>query len=353
MKNLIIPCITVILFGCNSINDPNTKYYANLTGVVSPYLEYTPQGEITKQEADSIGHYYAFTFKENRLAEVCFFKRNQPSMQSYFRAHRVKYAYKSGQLTRSYFDENGNKSIMWRHYYQGGDIHQEVFGLDSENRKSNLILKDSLGNQISSGDGVYEYFWKPLTSKRIIQTHVDSLGQPTVFRTDIPFERLLLEIDQRGYSSSVTRINTSDQPENHPTSGYATLKLYFDEFGNETGWSHLDDQMQKVNLPNEFGHAQWLYDKQYRNQKLGLLESFTERYYDKDGNNVQNEDSIHQVRYTINAAGDLSSLEYYNMLLEKQMHVSNGFFRAEVIYDSLGNRVSVHKYNINNELINS
>ncbi len=351
IKNIFFGLLIIQLASCASKSATHVKYYANLTGVVSPYLDYTPQGELTRQQADSIGRYYAFIYQKGKLTEINFFKRNQPSSQSYFRTHQVKYAYEKDLMSRSYYNETGNKAFMWRHYYQGGNIHREIFKLDHDLHKSSLLLEDTLGRQITSGEGVAKFTWTLLENGPVLQCHFDSLDQPTVFRKDIPFERLLLTIDNRGFSSSLTRVNALNQPEDHPIEGYATLKLFFDDHGNELGWSHWDEQMQLVNLPHEFGHSQWLYEKQYWSQELGVMKSFTERYFDKDGAKVQNEDSIHQVIYLLNTAGDLASLSYYNISLEAQNHLSQGFFKAEIQYDAIGNRLAIHKYDTQNQLV--
>lgn len=351
MRKAAIGFLLIGVLACGLNSEIERKYYANLVGVVSPYLEYTPQGEITRKQADSLGRYYIFSYKNNKLYQIRFFKRNRPSDQSYFRTHSVRYEYKKNSVRRSYYDKDENRTTMWRHYYGGGDIHEEKYTLDKFGKKNSLVLKDTSGNQISNGEGVYRYNWVHLSDTRIIQTHVDSLGQLSYYRKDIPFKRLILEINDLGYSRSLTRINADKIPENHPSEGYAKLELLFDNFGNETGWVHKDKDSKLVNLPNEFGHSKWLYKKQYSNQKWGIVRSFMENYYDKDGLRVQNDDGIHQVQYVFNKYGDISEMKYYNANLERQMHRTNGFFRAEVQYDSIGNRRSVLKYDVSGKLL--
>ena len=110
------------------------RYYANLSGVVSPYLEYHPQGLISKCTAEDLGRYYQFTYSGDTLMEIRFFKRNRPDDQAYFQAHCVKYEYGERTYRRRYFDQEGNPAIMWRHYYQGGAIHAEEYTLDDSGR---------------------------------------------------------------------------------------------------------------------------------------------------------------------------------------------------------------------------
>ena len=227
LTRYIIFIILLAFLGCQPGSKKEVKYYANLVGVVSPYLEYTPQGEITRSEADSLGHYYVFTYQNHKLSEISFFKRNHPSSQSYFKTHKVVYSYYNDGYSRSYFDEFGRKSNMWRHYYQGGNIHHEYFDLNTNGDKIALILKDSTGQQVPNGDGVYKYSWSQHADDEVVQEHFDSIGNPTIFRTDIPFERLILKTDDNGFSSSISRLGSDNKVENHPTEAYATLHLFF------------------------------------------------------------------------------------------------------------------------------
>ncbi|MCR9248886.1 MAG: hypothetical protein NXI20_00625 [bacterium] len=352
MFRILFVLLIVGILGCSG-NEPSTLYYANMSGVVSPYLEYRLQGEITKTLADSIGRFYKVKLDEkDRLQEIQFFKRNQPSSDSYFKAHQVRYQYSNNETTRAYYDESGAKTIMWRHYYQGGNIHKEIYGLDENGRKLELILRDTSDIAVSSGSGVYQYTWQHIDQYKVLQTHHDSIGNSTIFRAEIPFERLFLKIEEKGFEHSLTRVNKNNIPEEHPSEGYATLQLIFDEYGNEIGWSHHDTEMQLVNLQNEFNHSKCLFEKEYFDQRLGMMKSFSERYFDNTGRRVQNSDSVHAIRYALNTHGDLKSIAYFNSELKPQNNLSNGFHKAEVQYDSIGNRIAILKYNSENQLIN-
>lgn len=337
-----------LTIGCQSEKNTITpiKYFAHLPGIISSYLPYTPTGEITLKMASSLSHYKVEYDERNRIQSIAYFKGETPSNDAYYRTHKVTYSFEDGKMSRSYFDTNMEKSYMWRHYYEGGDVHEEIFELNNNGNRIKLTFLDSLNQQAENGTGTTYYTWEKLDDKSVIQRHYKKDGSSSVYRQAVPFEIVKITVDENGYSKYLTNINELGEVIKNQEYGYATLEIYFDEYGNEMGWAHLDEKGVLTNLKKEedFGHSQWLFKKEWRNRKLGLVASYVENFYDKDSIPLANNDGVHEVRYVLNEYGDLKSMEYYNLNGEKHTHGTRGFFRAEATYNDSKERIEVVKY---------
>ena len=69
--------LALILTGCNNPTtpkkQPQLKHFANLTGIVSPYMDYQPRGEIDTTNTDHPSHYEVFYDTQNRISEIRYF----------------------------------------------------------------------------------------------------------------------------------------------------------------------------------------------------------------------------------------------------------------------------------------
>lgn len=338
----------VILIGCQSEKNTSIpiKYFAHLPGVISSCLPYTPTGEITSEMAMGMSHYKVKYDDKDRIQSIAYFKGDTPSNNSYFRTHRVIYSYQKGEISRSYFDKNTTKSNMWRHYYEGGDIHEEIFELDNNGNLKQLTFRDSLDQKAENGVGNARYTWEWIDSKSVIQRHYKQDGSPSVYRKEVPFEIVKITVDENGFSKYLTNVNDEYKASINAEYGYATLEIYFDEFGNEMGWAHLDEKGELTNLIREedFGHSQCLFKKEWRNKQLAQVKSYIQNYYDKDGNKIADNNGVHEIRHTRNRYGDLLTMAYYNLKGEKHISPYRGFYMAELKYNDLKERIEVIRY---------
>jgi len=331
----------------------STKYYASFTGIVSSYLDYAPRGEISIKTAANIAHYKVGYDKNGRILEISFFKGKIPSNDSYYRTHMVKCRYAKNKEIRTYFDKTGSKSNMWRHYYEGGNVHQEEFVLDDKGNKIELTFKDSLYSAVGNGTGTFLYKWKKIDYRSVIQEHYDKDGNATVYRNFFPFKIVRITTDENGYSKYVSNIDSNNKIIFSKERGFATLEVFFDDYGNENGWGYLDEKGNLVNLntPEEFGTALWMFTEKYRDIKLGTVESRSEKYYDKNKKRLANNGGVYEVRYTLDEYANLKTISYYNLDGQKQNDTTSRFHRAELIYNDLKERVKVLKYDTENKLI--
>ncbi|MEQ8926370.1 MAG: hypothetical protein RLO81_11185, partial [Fulvivirga sp.] len=196
-RQIFLLLMAIGLLSCNKSESPNEiKYYSKLTGIISPFLEYKPRGQLSLQELNDKTYYKVTYDSANRISEIEYYKGTNADNQSYYYTHSVKYQYKPDQLIRTYFDDQGNRMAMWRHYYQGDAIHKEVFQLNEQGKRVSLQLFDTLGNRVSNGLNIYEYQVNHLNDHQFIQQQFDSLGNPLTLTGYFPFEKALISTDQ-------------------------------------------------------------------------------------------------------------------------------------------------------------
>ncbi len=330
----------------------STKYYASFTGIVSSYLDYTPRGEITNKTALNISHYKVAYDINDQILEIAFFKGKSPSNNSYYNTHMVKYHYSKNKIIRTYFDNTGSKSNMWRHYYSGGNIHLEKFITDEKGNKVELTFRDSLNNSVENGAGTFLIKWKKIDYRSVIQEHFNKEGGVSVYRKFMPFERIRITTDENGYSKYVSNIDSNNKIIFDSENGFATLEVFFDDYGNENGWGWLDESGNLVNLKEQYGHSICKFTKKYRNVEHGTVKSYRENYYDKNKNTVANDEGVHEVRYTRDEYANIISIAYFDLKGQKTNNSkTNGYHRVETIYNNLKERIKTVRYNTKDELI--
>ncbi|MEH8016468.1 hypothetical protein MN202_04445 [Rheinheimera muenzenbergensis] len=333
--------------------------FAKLPGIISPYIEYMPMGRISAEKASEMPHYTVAYDEQQRIVEISFFRGPNPSNNAYFGTHKVKYNYSPEKLVRTYFDTKGEKSVLQRHYYKGGQIHKEEFQLDSQGNKTKLFLYDSTNKRIETGLGTYEFSFEKIDESSFIQQQFKKNGERQILTEYFPFETTLIKLDSLGLLYSITHIHPeTHKKELHKAAGYAEVVFDFDQYGNELGWWFLDTEGKLVNRKPFYdigghGYARWAYEMDWRDQESGAVHGFIERYYDAKGQAVNNNSGVHEVRYIHNAWGEATVISSFNKKGEKVIDPAYGYFRMTVDYDDLGERISTKKYDANENLINN
>ena len=327
----------------NASNQKKLRYFTKLTGIISPYLDYKPRGEITKQQTQTLSHYKVLYDEQNRIISLKYFKGDIPSNESYFFAHEVRYTYQSDITLRTYLDTDEKPKSMWRHYYFGDAIFQEKFFLDEKGNKSKLILLDSLGNQVASGLGSFTYTFETLDDKTFIQKQFKQDGTPNVLTQYFPFEISKISTDDLGHLYAISNVNEEGKLVMQETAGFAEVIFDFDQFGNEMAWRFYDTEKQLANRKPfqnmDYGYAQWVYTVDWKDQKLGLANSLYESYSDTNNEPIENNFGIYQTKYSLDEGDNIVSISYWNKSLEKHMHQLAGFHQLFIDYDETGNPV--------------
>lgn len=311
-------------------------YYAGISGVISPFLEYHPVLPITASEAKNLSHFRVTKDSAGRLMEMAWFADGQASNSSYFGTHKVTYAYRGkGAYSRRYFDAQDKPATMWRHYYEGGDIHEERYDGDGDNRT--VALFNQQGEKIESSVGAHRFTAQTLDERRYLQTQINLAGEAVPFRTAMPFMAVIVSVDGDGYLDKVLNVAAhSLQPLFDNAAGYAAIKVNFDENGLELGWEYQDEKGSLVNLPlsdpHEPGAAFTVYFKQWHNQRLNQWQQLWGRYYDKTGAVIADKRGVHLVHYRRDAHLRIAEIAYYGANGQLHFVAEDGFARKAFHY---------------------
>lgn len=359
MKNYLI-ILSIALTGCVSQNrDTNlskTEYYSKLTGIISPYMEYNPRGEMDFSNVGNNPYYKVVYNSEGNISEISYFNYGENSNDSYFGTHKVKYERYPDSLIRSYFDSNDKNASMSRHYYGGGVIHKEVFTLEPSGTKKTLVFKDTIGERIVTGFGTYEYLWKTKEKNQFEQEQYKKDGTRNLLTTYFPFYKSSITIDKKGHLYSITNLDTiTNSSVLDKNAGYATVIFNFDQFGNEKGWSFHDVDQKLVNRKlfagMEYGYAKVVYDFEWKNERLGLSKSFAMKFMNNENKPVVSNDSIHSTFFKFDDKENLVSLAYFDVDDQPILHIGTGYHKLELSYDLTGKQNGITRFDADGNLI--
>jgi hypothetical protein len=325
------------------------RYFAKLAGVISPMLEYTPRGEVNAQQAKTLNHYRVIYDEQGRFQEMRFYQGEKASSNSYFGAHRVTYKYDNNQHSRNYFDENDQPSIMWRHYYQGGDVHKEVYSRSGNTTE--LSIYNQFGEQIAVATDSYQFIAVSLDAKRFIQRQLKQDGSANIIFDYLPFEVSMITKDVNDHLYQIINLDpdTLKRSEN-AKAGFAEMRLNFDQYGNELGWGFRNEQGNLVNRPNagvDGGYATWQYQMKWKNRALGLFNSFSEFYRKSDNTPFCKPSGVCSIVTYRDDWGNLLGWEYLDKNGELIVNPDDDYAKLLIERDSTGYRHSVKYFDAN------
>lgn len=332
------------------------RYFSKITGIISPYMDYKPRGELDVTDITGNSYYKVVYDAQGNIFEMRYFKNEEKSNDSYFGTHRIVYNYYKDSLLRRYFDTNEKKAHMNRHYYGGGNIHKEFFLLDKEGIKHEMTLRDTLDNKVSNGFGTYKYVWKTDLSGEFIQEQYKRDGNRNVLTNYFPFYSAKITMDTKGHLYSITNLDTLTATESlHREAGYAKVIFDFDKFGNEKGWGFytLDHKLtaRKQVADMEFGYAKVVYDFDWKNQELGLSRSFSMRFLNESLDPVKSNDSIHATILKFDDNENLLSISYFDEHNYPKVNQSVGYHKVKLVYDDNGRQTGMIRFDENEKEI--
>ena len=318
------------------------SYFVGMAGVTSPFLEYHPILPIEKDDLAKTNYYQVTTGKDGQLLEMRYFERGMPSNQSYFGTHKVSYISNSpNEYERRYFDKENNPASMWRHYYQGGEIHIERYKINEQ--KSQVTLFNIKNEPVESEIGSHLFIAKHLSKRKFVQTQYKLDKSPNKFRNAMPFMATLINLDERGFLDKVSNIDLpSIIPVENKDVGYASLKVHFDEYGFETGWDYLDANGNLTNDKSEsLDIARWSYYRKWTDRKLGKFNYMWVQVYDYTGTSTQHPNGAATIRYQKDDLGRFVEAAYLNEKGQLFQPSEVGFAKREFTYNDDGTRVEI------------
>ena len=265
------------------------------------------------------------------------------------------YEYSPRRLIRSYFGADGGPRATRRHYYLGGDIHQEVFGLDAQGRKVSLVFFDPSGRRVATGLGSYALSFERIDPKTFVQTQRKADGSNNVLTQYFPFGRARIQVDERGHLSSIENLDPAGQLVDAKEGGFARVVFDFDEFGNELGWKFFSAAGSPVDRQPygdlDHGYSAWVTEFEWTERALGRYSSFREYYLDSEGKPVANNFGVHSVRVAFNRFGDVTSVAHFDVAGAPVAHAGVGYHRQEIDYDEDGRRTATRAFGVDGALV--
>ncbi len=353
--------LLVLCVGCTSQNKQagqkaSIRYFSKMTGIISPYMEYSPRGELDSIEIIGKSYYSVMYYTQDDIAEIRYFKNGKKSEDSYFGTHKVVYQYYQDSILRRYYNSDNKKAYMSRHYYGGGDIYKERFSLNKGGIKQEMTMHDTLNKRVSNAFGTYKYIWKTNTANKFIQHQYKQDGSYSKLTSYFPFYSAEITIDSKGHLYSITNLDTITMTKSlQKQAGYATVIFDFDDFGNERGWSFHTLDKRLVNRKSvadmEFGYAKVVYDFDWKDQKLGISRSFTMKFLDTLDEPTISNDNIHSSKFEFDDHDNLVSISYFDEQNQPKLHPVTHYHKVELIYDDSGKQTGIIRLDENKEEI--
>jgi len=229
---------------------------------------------------------------------------------------------------------------MWRHYYQGGDIHIERYHLDGKKRTVSLFNQNN--EAIESGIGSHLLVAKQLSKTSYLQTQFTLDGTPHKFRNSMPFKTTLITVDGLGQLDKVSNVTLpSLEPVYNDHAGFATLKVHFDDYGVESGWDYPDEDGNLMNQPEtdtEAGIARWSYYRKWRNRQQGQFEFMWVQVYDQTGRPAKHPNGATTVQYTKDELDRYQKVSYLDAEGKPHQLEKEGYAKRIFHYDENGSR---------------
>lgn len=340
MRHGTAALFALLLAACSPAKQmSDTKYFSEISGVISPFLDYNLYGLLSADEAKKINHYRVKYDDQGRVSAIAHFNRDKPSSNAYFRAHEVRYTYDDTVKTRSYFDENGAPTRMWRHYYQSQNVHKEVYKQDG--KQTILQMFGTEGDRVSVGTEAYEFRSDRLSDDRYIQTQFKEDGSSASLMPSFLFETVVISVDEHGFLDAVTNWDSEmAQPVDHPVHNYARMQLSFDSYGNEIGWEYRKAS-GAMHIDADDQYARIVYKKDFYDQAKGLYRSYTSLTYDDQGELNCPGTPVCSTMVTRSYAGDISGQKYLNAEGNLVNHPASGHAEVQIDLDDQGRRLEM------------
>ena len=349
---LIFMILSTLLPIDSAIASENVKYYTKMPGVISPLLEFSPRGEIRTEQSKEYNHYKVLYDSNNRLSSIKYFNGLNKSSDSYFNTHEVRYTYMAGKRIREYFGVNGEALAMSRHYYRSSNIHREEYELNGN--KTKLFLYDVNGKRVAAGTGTYVFEGELINGKGLLQRLYRKNGSPGIIFKYLPFEVSLLTMDSNGFIHRILNFDEeTGQVVQHEKSGFAEMRIMFDQYGNELGWDFRDSEGNLVNRASDMidgGYAIQTYDFQWSKRELGQYTSYIQRYFTSDGEVFCKNRVICSEKYEFNASNNVTKNEKRGRTGELVVDPEVNFAKVEIDYDIALRKIEVRYYDASAEL---
>lgn len=358
----LIICALIVLFGIISTgafatnemetDDNKTQYFARISGVISPFLPYKPVLPLRKEETHNISHYKVTYDAQARINVIAYYRGDRPSDRAYFGTHKVKFIYGATGYSRKYFDAQAQPANMWRHYYQGGEIHEERYVMKGNTLEMRLF--NAQGKAIESDIGAHLFVKTPVTENKYYQVQFNLANEPVVFRNAMPFMHTTITTGKDGFLHLTNNVDpVTLLPKDNAEAGYATLEVTFDENGIEEGWEYRNQEGNLVELDRDSGEegiAKWVYFADWRDRSRALQRVLVVKKYNAKGKEVASSDGIYRTEYYFDINGYHAGAGFYDREGNLLYNKDSDYAELKIINNLTGQRLEERYYDADGSL---
>ncbi len=322
----------------------STHYYRNLAGIISPILEYKGRIPLTESVLTDAAYYAFEVDSEGRVANIRYFVAGLLNNDSYFGAAIVRYQYLPDKIIRTYFDQEEQPTIMWRHYYGGGDIHKEVFLLNDQGKKVALQLFDEEDNRVTDLLGHHSFNWDYPEEGIVVQTQKNQAGDLLYITDFFDFTRVGITTDYRGYLKRITNLDASGNLLNADSTGAAYVDFTYDSYGNEVAYPHYNQDHERINR-GPYGYLHGMCEFTYEPQgdlAMGLDTAIVQVYKDAEGQAITDPGGLYKAIYHYNELRRFAGVSYFDT--SNQPMSIGGFHRSRYAYNAKGDLTEIRYF---------
>lgn len=244
-----------------------TKYFRHLRyNHVSPFIEITGIHPINNGTQNTSSH-YAFKYDSlNRISEIInnHYHTEKRHPLASLGVHKVLFTYKDGKEIRTFFDPN-NKRIS-----NDRGVYKEVFIVDKNNMKTQLIFYDLDNNLMESNWKIAKYKWQK-KKKYIVEKRYNLKNEFVNLSPYFKFGITGIVLNKKGESKANYNLNNNYKPINNKV-GVAAYKDVYDSKGNHIRYSYYNEDDKLVMNQWKFAIGEKHYDSLGNNTELHLFD---------------------------------------------------------------------------------
>ncbi|WP_420573478.1 S41 family peptidase [Kordia sp.] len=224
-----------------------SKYYKHLIFRETPYSKTEGRIQLTKNESKNTNHFKLDYDVSNRLILIEYLYKdnlielNRSGILDGKRAlaSKTKIEYKTNLEIRTFYDVE-NKATT-----NGMGVYKEVYSYDKKGKRISLKFYDKNDEPINNSWGIFQYKWKHIDNKSILETRRNIGGINVSMRPYYKFYNVLYKFNDNGILLSMNNVDEKLKLINDE-SGIATDKAVYDEYHNLVSFKFYNAENKPV-----------------------------------------------------------------------------------------------------------
>lgn len=318
--------ILSLFLGMNVFGAENKqiRYYATTTFVETPLSRYEGSIPLTPEKALTRNHYRFEYDDRSRLVSISFYNGNirrtpNHTANLFVLASEIKIQYLSNKEIVTFYDRFGNQREVL------GNVAKFIYTLNSHGFRKTLYFEDLKGKQVENSWKIYEYKWNYKRDGAVIENRLGKDRKQISIRPGFEFYGVRLRFDQRGRIALLQNVDRQGNlVENE--SGAAQDVIETNVQGNFLAWNVLDKNgnPEKGNGPDV---ARGIQTFDEFGNEIGI------RHEDENGNPIYNSYGICMSRTQFDYTGNMISRTFYDEKGNPAPHKRAGYVTLRLFWD--------------------